>query len=169
MDLVGLLLISVVLVFGSVYVAWVSWSAWQEARLTARKSRTDGVPVPASTWLQHGLTLLLSAAFLLVALCICFSMVQDESYVAAARQLRSLTVTEPVSGGVTWGEGKNQGTLHFVPSSKQKRIIGASLAYIQFGNADLEQLVGQYSHICLVYSLGDPDRRSGPGTPRPAG
>ncbi len=145
MDLVGLLLIGAVLVFGSVYVAWISWAAWQEARASVRE--TKGRPVSASTWLQHGLTLVFSAIFLSVALSLCFSIVQSEPYAAAMDQFRSLAPQKTVYAETTWGEKGNRGALHATSLASGQRITGASLAYIEFDNSDLELLIEQYPHI----------------------
>ena len=154
MDLVGLLLIGVVLIFGSIYTGWVSWSVWQEARISVRDSKADGASVSASTWLQHGLTLLLSVVFLSVALSLGFSMAKDESCVAVMGQLRSLTASDSDYLGRMWGEEGNQGTLHIDPSSKDERITGASLAYIEFDTSDLKQLIAKYPDICWYILSG---------------
>lgn len=145
MDLVGLLLIGVVLVFGSAYAAWTSWVVWQEARVNARKTKATGSAAPASTWLQHGLTLAVSAVFLSVSVSLCFSIAQGESCTKAVEQLKSLRAPTPTDRGLNWGEEGNHGTLHV--SSDGQRVTGASLAYIKFDSSDLKQLVEQHPHI----------------------
>lgn len=147
MDLVGLFLISAVLVFGSVYSVWVFWGAWKEARVIAWETKTRGGSVSVSTWVQHGLTLLVSGIFFCVALVLCFSLVQGESYTTAVGQLKSLTGPTSVSCGKAWGRGANQGTLHVAPTSDGERVTGASIAYIEFDNSDLGQLLDQYPEI----------------------
>lgn len=147
MDLVGLLLIGVVLLFGSVYVSWILWATWRESRVSARDNNGHGRRVSASTWVQHGLTLVFSAVFLSVALSLCFSIVQSEPYAAAMDQFRSLTPQKTVYAEMSWGEKGNRGALHATASASGQRITGASLAYIEFGDSDLEQLIEQYPHI----------------------
>ncbi len=143
MDLVGLLLIGAVLIFGSTYVAWTSWATWQEVRASAQNAQASGDAVPASTRLQHGLTLLVSLVFFSVVVSLCFSMAQGESFAEAFDQLRSLTAEDSVNGGLAWGQQGNQGVLHVTG----QRVTGASLAYLQFDNSDLKPLIEQYPHI----------------------
>lgn len=147
MNLIGLLLIGVVLVFGSVYVAWISWAVWQEARTSARETKDKGRSVSASTWLQHGLTLVFSAIFLSVALSLCFSIAQSEPYATAMDQFKSLATQKTVYAETSWGEKGNRGALHATASASGQCITGASLAYIEFDNSDLERLIEQYPHI----------------------
>ena len=147
MDLVGLLLISAVLVFGSVYSLWVFWGAWKEARTIAWESKTSGASISVATWVQHGLTLLVSVVFFCVALVVSFSLVHGESYTSAVRQLKSLTEPTSASCGKIWGEGANQGTLHVTAASDGEQVTGASIAYIEFDNSDLRQLLDQYPEI----------------------
>lgn len=147
MDLVGLLLIGVVLLFGSVYVTWVFWDVWRETRTIARESKAKGASISASTWVQHVLTLVVSVVFISVALCVCFSIVQGESYATAVGQLKTMTRPTSVVCGKTWGAGANQGTLHVAPTPSGDCVTGASLAYIEFDDSDLEQLLHQYPKI----------------------
>lgn len=147
MDLVGLFLISAVLVFGSVYSVWVFWDAWKEARVVAWESKTKGASISVSTWVQHGLTLLVSVVFFCVALVLSFSLVHGESYTSAVGQLKSLTGPTSTFCGKAWGQGANQGTLHVTPASDGEQVTGASIAYIEFDNSDLRQLLDQYPEI----------------------
>lgn len=147
MDLVGLLLIVVVLVFGSFYAAWIFWSIWREARSMRERTRSNGAPTRESTWVQHLVTLVLAFIFLSAGATMCVSMLHGESQTRAVRQLKLLFFKESVDTDVVWGEKGNRGSLHYARSPGGKRVTGASMAYIKFDDSDLKRLFDEYPSI----------------------
>lgn len=152
MDLLGILLIGAVAIFGSIYAACTAWTACKELRVSDRGAEANRV-VSWSTWIQHGSTILATLVFLGVAISLTFSMTQKESFAQAMMQWNSLKQASQ-DNRLMWGEDGNQGTLHTSSTPRGDRVTGASLTYIQFDNSDLKRLTEQYPHLAWIILSG---------------